>query len=40
MITFESAIQTIQIVGAVIVYLGAIIIIVESILPKKNKLFR
>jgi hypothetical protein len=40
MTTFESTIQTIQIVGAVVVYMGAIVIIVNSILPSKSKLFR
>jgi preprotein translocase subunit SecE len=40
MTTFESTIQTIQIVLAVVVYMGAIVIIVNSILPSKNKLFK
>jgi hypothetical protein len=38
--TFETAIQMIQIVLAVTVYLGGILIITNSILPSKNKLFR
>lgn len=40
MTTFESTIQTIQIVLAVVVYLGAIVIVVDSMLPSKRKLFR
>lgn len=40
MTVFESTIQTIQIVGAVIVYLGVMLIIVNSMLPRKSKLFR
>ena len=38
--TFETTIQTIQIALAVVVYLGGLLIITNSILPSKNKLFR
>jgi hypothetical protein len=38
--TFETTIQTIQIALAVTVYLGGILIIVNSMLPNKSKLFR
>jgi len=40
MTTFESTIQTIQIVGAVVVYLGGMLVVVNSMLPRKSKLFR
>jgi hypothetical protein len=40
MTTFETAIQNLQIVLAVIVYFGATLIMLNSILPSKRKIFR
>lgn len=40
MTTFETAIQNLQITLAVIVYLGAALIMLNSILPGKRKIFR
>jgi len=38
--TFEKTVMTAQIVCAVVVYLGVILMVVNAMLPRKNKLFR
>ncbi len=40
MTTFETAIQNLQITLAVVVYLGAALIMLNSMLPGKRKLFK